>query len=382
MTSSDPDIQKIEDARAQLSHQIQTNRHYESISWQFLRLVLTIIGILLTIASITVSAIVSADWMLALLSEIAEFDPQALAERVAEDIGFAGMFTGGIFTALLLLGLLLLMLVALIDIFVKAPSYAYQIQNPPDIRKGIDLGDETSKLSDLLTEYQEAIDHNKRVVDQTESRWESCLHHLRRGIAIFIIAIFLSIATLVTQSVGLIVLTISALIIYLFQSVKNKFRYDDIITYIRINTLADIGTALLLISYFLFIIYSENIDLSGLTILMMFISCVIIVVGGITSPLDILDRIISRTLFIFFISIVLLFTIFVAQGFTGELPPSEADVVLFAFISLVSVSVSLFFVYFLKSFYEETLPRVKNRYSDHPIMEKATAIVRRLSKRT
>lgn len=345
MGSDTTTAEKIEDARAQVAHQIETNRHYESISWQFLRLVLAIIGISLTLMSIAVSAVLSDDWVLTVLSQLAHIDPQSFAQSAAQDLGFAGMFTGGVITAMIFIGLSLLTLVSMIDIFVKAPGYAYKIQNPPDIMEGIDLDQEVDSLQDILTGYQDAIAHNEEIIEETENRWESCLHHLRQGIALFFVSIFLSSIALFTQSVVLVVLIISFIIVSSLGKLKEKIELDEVIKYLYINKISNIGTGGILASMIFYVYVSEDMELAGLALLLMILSAALIVLGGLAAELDELNLLIVRTGALFVLSLFFLFTAFIAQDFTDEIPPREADILVFAFFILLATTISLIFVY-------------------------------------
>lgn len=345
MGSDTTTAEKIEDARAQVAHQIETNRHYESISWQFLRLVLAIIGISLTLMSIAVSAVLSDDWVLTALSQLADIDPQSFAQSAAQDLGFAGMFTGGVITAMIFIGLSLLTLVSLIDIFVKAPGYAYKIQNPPDIMEGIDLDQEVDSLQDILTGYQDAIAHNEEIIEETENRWESCLHHLRQGIALFFVSIFLSSMALLTQSVVLVVLIISFIIVSSLGKLNEKIELDEVIKYLYINKISNIGTGGILASMIFYVYVSEDMELAGLALLLMILSAALIVLGGLAAELDELNLLIVRTGALFVLSLFFLFTAFIAQDFTDEIPPREADILVFAFFILLATTILLIFVY-------------------------------------
>lgn len=228
--------------------------------------------------------------------------------------------------------------------------------------EGIDLDQEVDSLQDILNGYQDAIAHNEEIIEETENRWESCLHHLRQGIALFFLSIFLSSIALLTQSVVLVVLIISFIIVSSLGKLKEKIELDEVIKYLYINKISNIGTGGILASMIFYVYVSEDMELAGLALLLMILSTALIVLGGIAAELDELNLLIVRTGSLFVLSLFFLFTAFIAQDFTDEIPPREADILVFAFFILLATTISLIFVYGAKQAHTNTWLPFKESY--------------------
>lgn len=205
MSSNNQRAEEIAEIRSQIARQLDSKQHYENLSWQLIRLVLSIIGFLLTTASILASIIISRGFSILAIFEGA-VDLEVSVSNLSQMEMFDEVYAGYIIT-ILVFSIGLLFLIVVYDIFFKSLSYAFKIQRPSDIVTGPTISS-SSVHSDIRNEYLQVIEDNRDVIRSTKENWNSCLNHLKRGSSSFGILLFIAPALIFKSPLYVIIATV------------------------------------------------------------------------------------------------------------------------------------------------------------------------------
>lgn len=218
------------DISQQINHQIESKRHYENLSWQLIRLLLSIVGFILTALSILASIIISRGF--SILPNFGELVDLEYAARQLSNIGFLNRFAAAFLVTILTFSIVGLLLLAIYDIYFKSLSAAFRLQEPRDIKFGRGISSEGHYMAQNIVEDKLRYSHlhNEPIVSDIQEEWGICLNHLRRGSISLSVLILLVAPSLIIANTGILLLSVGVLSIlthgYLDRNDKYTYLYQ------------------------------------------------------------------------------------------------------------------------------------------------------------
>lgn len=259
---------QLREYRKQIDQQFETKRHYENLSWQLIRLLLSIIGFLVTTISILASIVISRG-----ISVLPDFSSSIDLEYSAETLhqtGIVGEFGAAVAISILSFSLMVLFIFMIHDIFIGALRSAFRLQRPEDLKFGPNPSDfHDSRLEDIHRSYQEVLSNNQDLIDHTEENWNTCLDYLRRGGFAFAISSIAVLPSLILSEPGFILLSLIALAVSGYAYLANDSRYREYVYFDikwRVDALFALNLAIFSLSFLLYP------DIGGLSDLMFVLS--------------------------------------------------------------------------------------------------------------
>lgn len=250
MNSDDSITNEIAEIRTQIGRQLETKQHYENLSWQLIRLLLSIIGFLLTTVSILASIIISRGFsVFVVFGNAVDLESSVSSLTV---IPFFDDFIAGYTIALLTFSVGVLFVLMVHDLFFKSLSYAIKIQRPSDLLTNLDMSS-SDVDGDIHQEYRQKARDNAKVVQSTKDDWNNCLDYLERGSASFGLLLFIGPA-LVFRELFYVVIATIALGISATTYASNKSIIDNL-DKVPIRKYSDVTTGITIVLITILLLY-------------------------------------------------------------------------------------------------------------------------------
>lgn len=222
----------IESARQHLTNQIRANQHIENQAGRLFRIWLTMLGLLVTSASIYFTATNQLTFPVNPSPDIV-----SLSEQIADSIPLLSRgMTIVLITNVFAFGGGVLLLYALLNLFFVPPlsalkTYKSKVKEP-------ELGVDEGTTIQLTATYLDRIKKNERALNETRKHWDKCHSSLRTGVK----ALPLSLIPLATAFIDIgPIAIVSVLVAYaIFVRYLLRPQLDEVVNLFRIYRKMDL----------------------------------------------------------------------------------------------------------------------------------------------
>lgn len=271
-----------EEVQRQIDYQIETNRWLENQAGRLLRILIALIGILLSLAGRFVLTILNSKTQFSLVNV------NRTAMRLVEHYGFIGVAEATLVVAVLAMSAAGFFFTTLSQLFVETPRYAMKIVWSPQVAAGINIGDDTGKIREeyyfndleagLVDQYASKIEENQTILEESRSNWEECHQSIKSGISSFLLLLGAIIPLITFTDPILVIANFLLIMAYIGYQIISRISWSDIDSYVIRNKYTDASIVLLSVFYFLSVpLHSkETTPLQAIVLGIMFVPGVIL----------------------------------------------------------------------------------------------------------
>lgn len=242
------------EVQRQIDYQIEANRWLENQAGRLLRILIALIGILLSVAGRFVLTIYNSEVGFTLV------DVEKSASILTNQYNSIGTVEASLIIAILAMSGTLFLYLALLKLFYETPKNAMEIIWSSPIDAGINIGSDTKKIDEdyyfrnlrkgVVDQYSSKIEQNQQVLEKTRESWEKCHQSIESGIWYFLLMVGAIVPLAVYTDPFLMVVNFLVILAYLGSKILSYISWSDTKTYMFRNKYTDISLLLLAIFYY------------------------------------------------------------------------------------------------------------------------------------
>lgn len=305
----------MKEYRRRIDFQIDQHRHYQNMAQSILRILLSMIGLIITATSLGLSNIRPGE----IYSLLEEDKLNLLSQRIAENSALSPTQSDFI---VIVLGVILLFFVykTVENLFIRAPVAQLKVLAPSAFDKSSkhQVMEPSYEGSTNEFELYEVAEHNQTILERSKIDLNESFVAIKKGVKYFSGAVFLVLPPFIFPNPLLAFVAFAVLIIISIFLVLEKYSYSDIERNLFLDPILDISTAFLFITTMAVIISghaSLSLYIRRMVLIILLLGIIIPPIYGFLLPTEKFISIGNRQFFLFTI-LFLLFAVsqFIAAG--------------------------------------------------------------------
>lgn len=254
-----------EEVQRQIDYQIEANRWLENQAGRLLRILIALIGILLSVAGRFVINIYNTE------SNFTLVNVNQSASILVDQYDSIGVAEASLIVALLGISGTVFLYMSAMKLFYETPKYTMEIIWSSPINAGINIGTTTNKIEEdyyfrntkkgLVDQYITKIKENQQILERTRENWEKCHQSIRAGILYFLLMAGALVPLAVFTDAFLMVFNFLIILAYFGNKILTYVSWSTLRAYLVRNKYSDSSLIILTICYYVFALTpSENLS--------------------------------------------------------------------------------------------------------------------------